>query len=226
MNEEAPPDSIHLDVESVDSLIERLPRYFTASCASRRNSGKTVLIVETIKALIKAKKIDMCVVMSGSSGLNEDYSFLPKKLVIPFSERILSNVWNSQEKKKAKDRQHILFCFDDCLASPEAVRNPMLTRIWALGRHCSISAILISQHTAVLLSPIIKANSDIILWSKLNRQQLEVLWQSTTNIEKKDFIRVSEKYGGVNFQFMVLDNYNASTEPSEFLSVVKAKPPK
>ena len=217
--------SIELKVESVETLIEKLPKFFTISVASKRNSGKTVLVSELIKNLLSHKRVDMCVVMSGSARLNEDYSFLPPKLVIPFSERILANAWATQEKKKQKDRQHILFVMDDCLATPEAVRNPMLTKIWALGRHVNLSAILISQHTAVLLSPIIKANSDILLWSKLNRQQLEVLWLSTTNIDKKEFIRVSEKYGGIHYQFMCIDNFNGSNSPTEYLAVVKAKEP-
>ena len=217
---------MELNVESVDTLIKKLPRFFTISVASKRNSGKTVLVSELIRALLKQKKVDMCIVMSGSAKLNDDYNFLPAKLVIPFSERLLVNAWNAQEKRKPKDRPHILFVFDDCLASPEAVRNPMLTKIWALGRHVNLSAILISQHTAVLLSPIIKANSDILLWSKLNRQQLEVLWLSTTNIDKKEFVQISEKYGGIDFQFMLLDNYKGSSDPTEYLAVVKAKPPK
>ena len=217
------PSDFH--VEGVDGIVRRLPTFFTISVASKRNSGKTVLVTELVKQLLREKKVDMCVVMSGSAGLTEDYSFLPKKLVMPFSERLLTNTWRSQEKKKPDDRKHILFVLDDCLATPEAIRNPMLTRIFSLGRHCRQSCILISQHTTVLLSPIMKANSDIILWSKLGRGALEVLWLSSTNISKKDFITVSEALGGINFQFMLLDNYTGSTDPHVFLSVVRAKPP-
>ena len=213
-------------VGTVADIVSRLPKNgFTMSMASKRNSGKSVLCVEILKALLRERRIDMVVIMSGSARLNDDYDFLPAKLVIPFSERILANTWASQEKKKKEDRKHLLFVFDDCLADPSAVRNPMLTKLYSLGRHASISAILISQHTAVLLSPIIKANSDVILWSKLNRAQLETLWLSTTNVTKDDFIGISEALGGIHYQFMLLDNYTSSTDPHDFLAVVKAKPP-
>lgn len=221
-------DAADFPVGHVDDIVSRLPKNgFTISIASKRNSGKSVITVEILKTLLNKKRIDMVIVMSGSAGLNDDYAFLPKKLVMPFSERVLANVWASQEKKKREDRRHILFVFDDCLATPEAVRNPTLTKIFALGRHNGpISAILISQHTAVLLSPIIKANSDLLLWSKLNRSQLETLWLSTTNVSKDDFIRISEALGGIHYQFMLLDNYTSSTDPHDFLAVVKAKSPK
>ena len=213
-------------VGSVQTIIDRLPRYFTICVASKRNSGKSVLVMELIQDLMRQRKVDMVVVMSGSAHLNDDYKFLPKKLVMPFNERILGNVWYAQTKKEAKDRKHVLFVFDDCLSSPEAIRNPLLTRIYTLGRHVAVSGILISQHTASLLSPTIKGNSDIILWSQLNKGQLQNLADSATNIKTKDFVRLSETLGGHDYQFLLLDNYNRSTDPKAFLAVVKAKPPK
>lgn len=213
-------------VGGVQDIIDRLPKYFTCSVASKRNSGKSVLVMELIKDLMHQKKVDMVIVMSGSAHLNNDYKFLPQKLVMPFNERILGNVWYSQTKKDAKDRKHILFVFDDCLSTPEAIRNPLLTRIYVQGRHVAVSGILISQHTASLLSPTIKGNSDIILWSQLGRSQLQNLADSTTNITTKNFVKLSEALGGHDFQFLLLDNYNRSTDPREFLAVVKAKPPK
>jgi hypothetical protein len=77
----------------------------------------------------------------------------------------------------------------------------------------------------VLLTPIIRSNSDLIVYSKLNRQQLETLWTSTTNISKKDFIRVSETLGGRDYNMVVLYNVISSTEPDEFITIVRAKPP-
>lgn len=212
-------------VGGVAQVVKRLPRYFTISVASKRNSGKTVLVSEIISTLLREKKVDVCLVMSGSARLNTDYSFLPKRLVMPFNAAYLEAVWDSQAAKPAAKRQHVLIVLDDALATPEAIRATIITRYFSLGRHISTSFIVISQHTAVLLSPIIKANSDVILWSKLNRAQLEELWGSTTNISRKDFIRVSEAHGGVRHQFMLLDNFVGSADPGEFLAVVKAKPP-
>ena len=209
-----------------DEIVDRLPPYFTISCVSARNSGKSVIIQELVRKLIKAKRVDMVLIMSGSAGLNEDWTFLPSNLVIPFSTDILDRVWNKQKMTPIDEREHILVVLDDCLATPEAFRNQRINAFYSLGRHLTLSMFILSQHTAYLLSPIIKANSDIILWSKLNRQQLKSLWESTTNLEWKAFLNFSETLGGVDYNFLLLDIYCKSNKPEEFLTFVRAEPPK
>lgn len=208
-----------------EEIIERLPPYFTISCVSARNSGKSVLIQELVKKLIKAKRVDMVLIMSGSAGLNEDWTFLPQNLVIPFSTEILDRIWLKQKMTPIDEREHILVVLDDCLATPEAFRNQRINAFYSLGRHLTLSMAILSQHTTYLLSPIIKANSDIILWSKLNRGQLKGLWESTTNLEWKSFLRFSETLGGVDYNFLLLDIYCKSNSPEEFLTFVRAEPP-
>jgi hypothetical protein len=208
-----------------DEIIDRLPPYFTISCVSARNSGKSVLIQELVRKLIKAKRVDMVLIMSGSAGLNEDWTFLPGNLVIPFSTDTLDRIWNKQKMTPIDEREHILVVLDDCLATPEAFRNQRINAFYSLGRHLTLSMAILSQHTAYLLSPIIKANSDIILWSKLNRQQLKALWESTTNLEWKAFLNFSETLGGVDYNFLLLDIFCKSNKPEEFLTFVRAEPP-
>ena len=218
-------DDTHDDYEPVSAVVERLPKFFTISCASKRNSGKTVLISQLIHELLDADRVDMLLVMSGSSGLNSDYSFLPKGLVMPYSDAVLDRLWKRQKGVAQDDREKVLVVLDDCLATPEAVHSPMLTKIYALGRHVSISCIIISQVANWLLTPIIKQNSDIILWSKLNRQQLDNLWTSMTNIDKKAFLRFSEAEGGKDYNFLCFDNITTSTDPLEFITIIRAEKP-
>jgi hypothetical protein len=218
-------DTQSSEVDSVEDIVERLPEFFTIACASKRNSGKTVLISELIQILYEDEHIDMVLVMSGSAGLNDDYNFLPAGLVMPYSESVLHKLWARQAATPKKERQRVLVVLDDCLATPEAIQSKMLTRIYALGRHVAISCIIISQVANWILTPTIKQNSDMILWSKLNRQQLENLWSSMTNINKKEFIAFSEAEGGKDFNFLCFDNYSASTDPMEFLTIVRAEPP-
>jgi hypothetical protein len=216
------------DIPSLDveELLEKLPKFFTMSVISKRNSGKSVIVSEIIQELLKSKKIDMVIVMSETAGLNDyDYKFLPKSLVMPFSEDVLDNIWEKQVKLPYKQRKHILIVLDDCLASPEALRNETVMKYIVNGRHICSSFLIASQHTSALLTPVIKANSDMILYSKLSRQQLENLALSTTSLSKQDFIKLSESSAGVNYSFMVIDNYINSKEPSDFLTIVRAKPP-
>jgi hypothetical protein len=211
--------------EGVPALVDRLAKFFTISCASKRNSGKTVIISELIRELIQQKRVDMVLVMSGSAGLNKDYGFLPKGLVIPFNESTLYKLWERQKATPEERREKVLVVLDDCLATPEAVRSDIIMRIYALGRHVAISCIIISQVANWILTPAIKQNSDIILWSKLNRQQLENLWGAMTNVSKKDFLRFSESLGGKDHNFLCFDNFLTSTDPMDFLTILRAQPP-
>ena len=94
--------------EDVSCLLDRLPPLFTISCASKRNSGKTVLISQLIQMLLKEKRVDMVLVMSGSAGLNHDWEFLPKELVMPYSEATLGRLWQRQ-KDTPKDEETACF---------------------------------------------------------------------------------------------------------------------
>jgi ABC-type dipeptide/oligopeptide/nickel transport system ATPase component len=214
--------------EGVDEIIRRLPKFFTISIASKRGSGKSVLVSEIMRDLLKREehRVDMFVVMSGSAGLNKDYTdIVPANLIMPFSEAMMNKIWEHQAGIIPEKREHICLVLDDCLGDKDAVRNPTIQKWYSVCRHISASLIVISQHTSVLLTPIIRSNSDLIVYSKLNRQQLETLWTSTTNISKKDFIRVSETLGGRDYNMVVLDNVISSTEPDEFITIVRAKPP-
>ena len=209
-------------VLDIGALTARLPKYFTASIASKRNSGKSYLISNLVKHLIQANRVDMVLVMSGSAGLNKDYDFLPKRLVRPFSEATLAKLWDLQRQTPETKRRHILIVLDDCLSTKEAINSQTIQSIFTLGRHLWLSCIVASQVSNWLLSPVLKANSDIIMWNKLNRQQLDTLWTSTAGMSKEDFIHYSEKNGGHDYQFCALDNYTTSANPEDYLFVVKA----
>ena len=95
-------------------------------------------------------------------------------------------------------------------------------RIYALGRHNHISCIVISQVANHVLTPVMKQNSDMVLWSRLNRQQLGILWESVNGVAKKDFVRWAETFGGVNYNFCVFDNITDANAPEDFLLVIRA----
>jgi len=96
-------------------LIELFPKYFTLSLIGVRNSGKSVLIQQIIKALLKSKKIDIVIIMSGSAGLNDDYNFLPQNVVMNFNDDILHKIWNKQVKEKRENKaKQTCIVLDDC----------------------------------------------------------------------------------------------------------------
>ena len=217
-------DLSELPVDSVDVLIERLPKYFTMCLASKRNSGKTYLMSEIIQKLIKAKKVDMVLVMSNSAGLNKDYqSILPPGLVMKFNEKVLEQLWARQQKADMAKREHIFIVLDDVLSDPRALRSELVSRIYSLGRHNMISCAVCSQVANHVLTPVMKQNSDMLLWSKLNRNQLSIIWESLNGVSKKGFIRWAEVFGGVHHNFCVFDNITDKNAPEDFLFVVRAE---
>jgi hypothetical protein len=214
------------EVLDTEDLLQRLPKNgFTMSFCSRRNSGKSTLIGEIVQQLIKAKMVDMVVVMTGSAGMgNGDYSFLPPQLVMPFREDVLISMWERQKTLPRASKPHILLVVDDALTTPEAINNPIINSIYSLGRHNLFSCIISSQHTTSLLNPIIRGNSDLIGFSKLSRGNLEKLHEATSHISKRDFIRICESLGGHDWNFVIIDNYKQTSDPAEYITVVRGNP--
>lgn len=213
--------------DTVENIVARLPKFFTVSIIARRGSGKSVLVQELIEIVLKKNIVDIVMVMSDSAGLNHDYEdIIPKKLIQPFSDTVLERIWNLQAETKIEDRKHILICLDDCLANPEAVKSKWIDKYFSVSRHLNISMCVLSQHTSILLTPLRRGNSDLIIWAKLSHHALDALSKNVSNLTTKQFIQISEKFSAHNYQFMVFDQYISSPNPAEFLTFVKASPPK
>lgn len=213
--------------DTVEDIVTRLPKFFTVSIIARRGSGKSVLVQELIEIVLKRDIVDIVMVMSDSAGLNHDYEgLIPKKLVQPFSDAVLEKIWNLQAGTEIEKRKHILVVLDDCLANPEAVKSKWIDKYFSVSRHLNISMCVLSQHTSILLTPLRRGNSDLIIWSKLSHHALDALSKNVSNLTTKQFIAISERFSAHNYQFMVFDQYISSPNPAEFLTFVKASPPK
>ena len=210
-------------IMSVTDLAQKIRVPFSMSVASKRNSGKTLLISALIQALLAMRKVDMVLVMSQTVHVNEDYWFLPPRLRIPFSEAVIQKLMDKQAKIPKGKREQVLLVLDDVLSDKDAEKSRYVRRLFILSRHYDIHIILISQTSNVALSPQIKANSDYILYSRLNRYQLGTLWESLTNIDKRAFIEWSEM-NNKNFTFLIVDNTSQSNNPADFLLKVRVSP--
>jgi hypothetical protein len=206
---------------SVGEFASRLKAPFSMSVASKRNTGKTVLVSVLIHALLKRKIVDMVLVMSQTQHVNDDYSFLPKRLRQPFNEEVIKKLMDEQGKIPKKERDQVLLVLDDVLSDKEAEKSRFIKRLYTLGRHYDINIILISQTSNVALTPAIKQNSDYLLYSRQNRYMLESIWASISNIDKKSFIQWSED-NNKNYTFLVVDNTSQSNNPADFLLKVRA----
>ena len=211
------------DTQSIAEFAQLIKVPFSMSIASKRNTGKTLLVSVLIRALLELKAVDMCLIMSQTQHVNDDYKFLPPRLRQAFSEDVIKKLLDSQGKVPKKERQQVLLVLDDVLSDKEAEKSRFIKRLYTLGRHYDISIVLISQTSNVALTPAIKQNSDWLLYSRQNRYMLESIWTTVCNIDKKTFIAWSEE-NNKNYTFLAVDNTNQSNNPADFLLKVKVSP--
>jgi len=198
---------------------------FSMCIASKRNTGKSVLINQFVVAMVQARKIDVPIIFSNTTGLNDDYPDIPRHLKQPYSEEALQRLINHQKKTPKDKRKNILVVFDDVLGDKKADRSSLILYCYAIGRHININPILASQVSNRVLTPTVKANSDYIILSRLNRQHIVNIWEAITNMERNDFIAFIEDVNK-DYKFCVVDMTSQSNDPADFLLLVKARPPK
>jgi len=208
------------DIETIKQFAARIKIPTSIAVASKRNTGKTLLVSVLIRELLERKAVSMVLVMSQTQHVNDDYKFLPPRLRQAFSEEVIKKMLDAQGKVPKRNREQVLLVLDDVLSDKEAEKSRFIKRLYTLGRHYDISIILISQTSNVALTPAIKQNSDWLLYSRQNRYMLESIWATVCNIDKKSFIAWSEE-NNKNYTFLAIDNTSQSNNPAEFLLKVK-----
>jgi len=203
------------------TFVSQMSVPFRMVVASKSNSGKTLLLSQIVEELIKQNKIYVAFVFSNTYQQSGDWDFLPDKCKSTFDPQKLKDLLDKQSKKPKEERKQILVVLDDVFDDRNAVRNETITAFYTRGRHSGISCVLLSQASNHLLTPTIKENACYILYSRLNRQQLSILWESITNMDKQEFIRFSE-HVNKDYNFIVIDNTIHSNDPTDWLKVVRA----
>jgi hypothetical protein len=198
---------------------------FSMCVASKRNTGKSVLLNQFIKAMVDKRKVDVAIIFSNTTGLNDDYPDIPKHLKQPYSEEALQRLINKQKGTEKGKRKEVLVVFDDVLGDKKADRSSLILYCYAIGRHINVNPVLASQVSNRVLTPTVKANSDYILLSRLNRQHILNIWEAITNMEKGEFIAFIEDVNK-DYKFACVDMTSQSNNPEDFLMVLKANPPK
>ena len=108
------------DPESISEFAGRIKVPFSMSIASKRNTGKTLLVSVLIRELLERKAVDMVLVMSQTQHVNDDYKFLPPRLRQSFSEEVIKKLLETQGKVPKKQRDQVLLVLDDVLSDKEA----------------------------------------------------------------------------------------------------------
>ena len=86
----------------VETFSERITPPFSMAIASKRNTGKTLLVSVLINELVVSKKIDLVLVMSQTAHVNDDYWFISSRLRQPFSEQVIEKLMVKQSLVKKR----------------------------------------------------------------------------------------------------------------------------
>jgi hypothetical protein len=197
---------------------------FSAVFCSRRNTGKSMMVNELMKALVAQKKVDTVVIFSNTALINEtDYPDFPAGIKHTYSDAKMQKLIDHQKSIPKDKRQIVLLIMDDLLSDPEARKSPLILSAFCEGRHFGLQPILISQVGNHVLTPVVKNNASYIFISRLNRFQLASIWESLTNIDKDEFISLVESCNK-DYNFVVIDNTSNSNIVEDWLSIVKVFP--
>lgn len=197
------------DVIDVENLEIKLNSFIII--ASKRASGKTILVKALIKNICDNNEIDNIILFSKTAMFNGDYDFIDKKYVYDYdkSEDIIKKIMNYQKEKikkfknKKEKIQNILIIFDDVNISK---KNLEIVNISVLGRHFKITTILSVQYPKTLCNSAIRCNFNYIFFNDLNYEGEEAILKSIhVPFKYNEFHNFIDKYNN-NYNFIMYDN--------------------
>ena len=124
--------------------------------------------------------------------------FIPKECIFnewsdEWVESLLSILSNLNKNKKSQQDKpyNVLLILDDCCSDTRFHTSRIFEKIFTVGRHYFLSCIITSQYITHI-PPSSRVNSDFILVSNLNNNNIQILADEYTlgNCSKKHFIAI------------------------------------
>ena len=143
---------------------------------SRRNSGKSHLCRHILFSMID--EFEEMFIVSQTENVSHSLDFLPSTHIMEtWDSKKIQALMTKQETeiKKSKPRQ-ICLILDDVIGSLRP-NDPLLNKIFILGRHLKITICLLLQYSKACLSPTIRGNIDYLFFNRLPVEGLRVLYE-------------------------------------------------
>ena len=111
-----------------------------------------------------------------------------------------------QDLKKTKAR-NVCLILDDVIGSLKP-NDPLLNKIFTLGRHLSLTLVLLLQYSKGCLSPTIRGNTDYLFFNRLPIEGIKILFEGVHfDGNFKDFLKFIEtKQKNRPFTFLMYDS--------------------
>ena len=182
------------------------------SLCAMRGSGKSEMLRYLVMA--EQEKFNKIFVISPTNKINNFYDDFvkPENIFDEYNDEWIDKLMIEMAKvNKGKTTQkdkpkNILLILDDCCSNTRFHSSKSFEKIFTTGRHYFISLIITTQFLHHI-PPSARSNSDFILVSTLNNNNVQILCDEYTlgSIDKKEFIemyrRLSKDYG-----FLLINN--------------------
>ena len=166
----------NLKIYSIDELDFR--QHSMILLASKRMSGKTIMVQNLIKYFLNKYDFDIILMISDTARFTKDYDFIDKDLIFKTDEMEdkISKILKIQEKNiKNNKLVNILLILDDVKVHS---KSKELINVATLGRHLKITCILSSQYPKQLVSSSIRNNLSYVLINDLGETALKAIYES------------------------------------------------
>ena len=207
-----------IDVEDI-----KIDNYSFILIASRRRSGKSVLVKGLIKNICDNFEIDFIILFSKTAEYNNEYDFIEKKYRYDYEkcEQVIEKIINYQKQKIKRNKEttpNIIIILDDIILHK---KNKKLIDVSSLGRHFKIFCIASVQFPKQVISTSIRSNLDIVFWNDLSDTGLEAIYQSIHLPYSYKEFKTYTYTNNDNYQFLCYNNNEKNK--NKRVTICKAK---
>jgi len=200
---------------------EILKQDTTTIIASKRNSGKSKLVLNLIYNFINNYEFDYIVLFSDTGKFLDDYKWLDKKFIRPLDNESIMKILKYQEKQIIdKKKCKCLMVLDD--VNIEA-KSTVLNQVFTKGRHYGITIIMSVQFPRHVCSKIIRNNIDYLFLSELNNETMINIIKECITISGLDVKDIFNYIINNNHDYQFILYNNTEKDKHKRLSIVKAK---
>jgi hypothetical protein len=193
----------------------------TTIIASKRNTGKSKLVLNLIYNFITNYDFKYVVLFSDTAKFLDDYKFMPQKLIFSLTNDKIEKIMKYQEQQiiKKKDCKCLMILDDVNIEAKSSFLNQVFTK----GRHYGITIIMSVQFPRHVCSKIIRNNIDYLFISELNNETMKNIIKECICISGVDYDEIYNYIINNNNDYQFIMYSNVESNKSKRLSVIKAK---
>ena len=140
-----------------------------------------------------------------------------------FNEEIINKISKFQERyRKTKIPNNCCIIIDDCIGGIGNEFKILLDKLYSLGRHYLCSIITLSQIGKNVITPTMRNNVDIWMFSINNRNTMDVLYENVIwQGNRQSFYKFVQE-NTTDYRFIIFDNTKST---SNDFYIIKAEDP-